>query len=152
MFKWAEQYVTGITFFFVSADDVVKNAESFGLDARYSVSKTVTGTRSHHSLVPVSVDEIKMRRVSADENFSYVFIGLICSSRYRVFLGVNSLQGTGERPLHPRSENAISIISTPAGNLLSKLASIIAIITRLYLSAGVFTHSPTHFRLMRQFD
>ncbi|KAG1678231.1 hypothetical protein GQR58_013489 [Nymphon striatum] len=75
MFKWAEQYVTGITFFFVSADDVVKNAESFGLDARYSVSKTVTGTRSHHSLVPVSVDEIKMRRVSADENFSYVFIG-----------------------------------------------------------------------------
>ncbi|KAG1652092.1 Sorting nexin-13 [Nymphon striatum] len=75
MFKWAEQYVTGITFFFISADDVVKNAESFGLDARYSVSKTVTGTRSHHSFVPVSVDEIQMRRVSADENFSYVFIG-----------------------------------------------------------------------------
>lgn len=56
--------------------DVIENSHSFSLEDRYDNAKTVTGTRSHHSFVPVSEVELQMRRVSEDEQFSAVFVGV----------------------------------------------------------------------------
>ena len=67
LFAWAEKNVHGISFFFVSSEDVRKNEIKFALEERYSAIKTVPGTRSHHCFVPTSTRELQMKRVSADE-------------------------------------------------------------------------------------
>ena len=72
---WADQNIEGIKFFFVSDGDVQKNASRFQLNLRYSLSKTITGTRSHHSFVPISKCQIQMRRLSVDILSDNITIG-----------------------------------------------------------------------------
>jgi hypothetical protein len=63
MFQWACQNIKGITFVFVSANDVEHNEKQYELDLRYSAVKTLSGTRSHHSFIPVSeLDETAVNR------------------------------------------------------------------------------------------
>ena len=75
MFTWANQNIKGIKFFYVSSDDVQANAEQFQLEDRFSSSKTVSGTRSHHSFVPVSSSKLEMRRLSTDDGCTIVTMG-----------------------------------------------------------------------------
>ena len=44
------------------------------LEERYSVIKTIPGTRSHHSFVPISSDSMQMRRISADTVYSVIHL------------------------------------------------------------------------------
>ena len=75
MFTWANENIDGIKFFFVSDDDVQRNANMYQLEKRYSLSKTVSGTRSHHCFVPISEGSLEMRRLSADDVCSTVLLG-----------------------------------------------------------------------------
>jgi len=72
MFSWADQHIDGIKYFFVSSDDVHRNVNRYQLEKRYSMSKTVSGTRSHHSFVPISEGALEMRRLSADGIYTNV--------------------------------------------------------------------------------
>lgn len=75
MFQWADENIDGIKFFFVSDDDVQRNANKCQLEKRYSLSKTVSGTRSHHCFIPTSEGSLEMRRLSADDVCSTVLLG-----------------------------------------------------------------------------
>ena len=70
MFKWSEEHIRGITFLFVTADDVQENTTRFGLEDRYSSAKKIPGIRSHHSFIPLSENELAMRRISSDDMFT----------------------------------------------------------------------------------
>jgi hypothetical protein len=74
MFDWAYQHITGITFFYVSDDDVNANTQRFQLEERYASSKTISGTRSHHSFVPISMHKMEMRRLSTDNLYKTVLM------------------------------------------------------------------------------
>lgn len=75
MFEWADQNIHGIKFIFVSNDDVQSNADKYKLVKRFSSSKTISGTRSHHNFIPVGEGKIEMRRLSNDISCSIVSIG-----------------------------------------------------------------------------
>ena len=62
MFKWCEEHIMGITFLFVTADDVQENSTRFCLEDLYSSAKKTPGIRSHHSFIPLSENELAMRR------------------------------------------------------------------------------------------
>ena len=66
MFEWADKNIEGIKYFYVSNNDVKTNTDAYKLDARFSLSKTICGTRSHHSFVPMSEGKLEMRRLSSD--------------------------------------------------------------------------------------
>ena len=72
MFEWCSQNIKGIQFYFVSTLDIDKHAETYKLEDRYLQSKTVCGTRSHHSFIPVSQYQLEMRRISEDLLFTLV--------------------------------------------------------------------------------
>lgn len=75
MFQWADENKDGIKFFFVSDDDVQRTANKYQLEKRYSLSKTVSGTCSHHCFIPVSEGSLEMWRLSADDVCSTVLLG-----------------------------------------------------------------------------
>jgi hypothetical protein len=74
LFHWAVANIHGIQFFYVSADEIQQHESSLKLEERYSAVKTIPGTRSHHSFVPVSVDTIEMRRISTDNICSVIHL------------------------------------------------------------------------------
>ena len=74
MFTWADQNIDGIKFSFVS-DDVNGNTHLYQLEECYSSSKTVSGTSSHHSFVPISEGALEMRQLSADEECTIISLG-----------------------------------------------------------------------------
>lgn len=51
-FAWAVKNIHGISFFFVSSEDIKQHELRYALEERYSTSKTIPGTRSHHAFVP----------------------------------------------------------------------------------------------------
>ncbi len=65
-FEWAGANIQGVQFFFVSTEDIQSHECVLALEERYSSIKTIPGTRSHHSFVPISADSMQMRRISAD--------------------------------------------------------------------------------------
>ena len=75
MFTGADLHITGIKYIFVSESEVLKNAHHFDLHNRYSECKTVPGTRSHHSFIPINENVVEMRRVSFDEEGQQFVIG-----------------------------------------------------------------------------
>jgi hypothetical protein len=75
MFNWASEHIDGVKFLFVSADDVTDNSVHFDLPSRFASATTVTGTRSHHSFIPVCEVEMTMKRISADSEFTVVTFG-----------------------------------------------------------------------------
>ena len=50
----------------VSTEDIQKHESGLALEERYSSIKTIPGTQSHHSYVPISSDSMQMKRISAD--------------------------------------------------------------------------------------
>ena len=64
LFLWAKANISGIEMLFVSADEIEKCDTV--LKPRLDAAKTIAGTRSHHSFVPVSSNVLQMRRISAD--------------------------------------------------------------------------------------
>ena len=50
----------------VSTEDIQKHESGLALEVRYSSIKTIPGTQSHHSYVPISSDSMQMKRISAD--------------------------------------------------------------------------------------
>ncbi len=64
LFLWAKANISGIEMLFVSADEIEKC--DMVLKPRLVAAKTIAGTRSHHSFVPVSFNVLQMRRISAD--------------------------------------------------------------------------------------
>ena len=72
MFKLCEEHIMGITFLFVTSDDVQENSTRFCLEDHYSSAKTIPGIRSHHSFIPLAENELAMRR----------FLQMICSQRW----------------------------------------------------------------------
>ena len=71
MLKWCEEHIMGITFLFVTADDVQENSTRFCLEDRYSSAKKTSGIRSHHSSIPLSENELTMCGISSDETCFY---------------------------------------------------------------------------------
>lgn len=61
----------GIHFFYISSENVCASCIKFGLDKRYSFGSMTDRTRSH-SFIPVSMNSIKMQRISFDNIFSHV--------------------------------------------------------------------------------
>lgn len=74
MYKWACEHIKGIKFFSVSDEQVQCNTVKYDLDARYASSKTIPGTRSHHSFVPISACKLEMRRLSTDDICSTIIL------------------------------------------------------------------------------
>jgi len=63
---WYKHSWNSLQFFFVSTEDIQKHESGLALEERYSSIKTIPGTRSHHSFVPISSDGMQMKRISAD--------------------------------------------------------------------------------------
>ena len=77
LFEWAVANILGIQFFFVSTEDIQSHESVFALEERYWSIKTIPGTRSHHSFVPISSDSMQMRRISADTVQSVIHLHFI---------------------------------------------------------------------------
>ena len=72
LFTWADTNIHGIKFFFISTDAIKIHESTFALEEHYSAVKTIPGTRSHHSFVPISINSLLMKRISADSIFSTI--------------------------------------------------------------------------------
>ena len=66
LFSWAKANISGIEMLFVSGEEIEKCEKT--LEPRLNASKTIAGTRSHHSIVPISSDSLKIRRISSDKD------------------------------------------------------------------------------------
>ena len=74
MFNWCKDNISGISFIYVSAEDVKKHSELINLEKRYKSASTVPGTRSYHCIIPTSTNELQLKRISADpyhSNFQF---------------------------------------------------------------------------------
>ena len=65
LFSWAKANISGIEMLFVSGEEIEKCEKT--LEPRLNASKTIAGTRSHHSFVPISSHSLKIRRISSDK-------------------------------------------------------------------------------------
>ena len=72
LYKWASENIKGISFRYVSTEDVAQNCEHYGLSERFEAAKKLVKTRSHHCYIPISENELKMKRVSSDASFTQV--------------------------------------------------------------------------------
>ena len=66
MFQWCQDNVSGISFFYVSSEDIHNHVNQFQLDQCYELTKTVPGTRSYHSFIPDGLSKLILRRISKD--------------------------------------------------------------------------------------
>ncbi|XP_065684929.1 uncharacterized protein LOC136097009 [Hydra vulgaris] len=71
MFEYCKKSISGITFVYVSAEEMelVRNK----LTDRLLIATTILGTRSFHQFIPSSHSIIKIKRVSDDDHFSLTF-------------------------------------------------------------------------------
>ena len=73
MFAWA---IGGIKYLYISEKDIAKNFQDFALEERHARCKTIPGTRSHHSFIPICETDLEMKRLSSDvvgNQFSFGF-------------------------------------------------------------------------------
>ena len=61
MFQCATQNTVGITFFYMSDEEVTTHIKLYELEQRYSRCSTVSGTRSHHCFIPQSKSTLVMK-------------------------------------------------------------------------------------------
>ena len=76
MYSWARNNIHGIEFFYVTQNQVQENAIKFKLIERFDACKTIAGIRSHHSFIPCTGNKLEMRRVSSDDIFTIVKLGI----------------------------------------------------------------------------
>ena len=67
LFTWVSTHIHGIHFIWVSKESVLSVSEE--LNERFSVSKTVPGTRENHSFVPVGQTQLEVSRISGVGGF-----------------------------------------------------------------------------------
>jgi len=67
LFDWCTEKINGISFFFVSTTKVDEHAQQ--LEERFKRYSTFPGTRDNHWFVPLSYCEMKIGRVSGDDDF-----------------------------------------------------------------------------------
>ena len=68
--------IAGIKYLYISKKDIAKNFQDFAHEERYARCKTIPGTRSHHSFIPISETVLEMKRLSLDvvgNQFSFGF-------------------------------------------------------------------------------
>jgi len=65
LYEWAQAHIKHVTFFFISKEEVASHRKQ-QLE-RFKHSKTVAGTRSHHSYIPGEHRKLLVKRVSGDE-------------------------------------------------------------------------------------
>lgn len=82
LFEWASANIHGIHFFFLSTEDIQSHESSFALENRYSTVKTIVGTRSHHSFVPLSRETMQMKRISSDSICSIIHLNFPVLERH----------------------------------------------------------------------
>ena len=70
LFSWAKANISGIEMLSVSTEEIEKC--ELVLEPRLDDAKTIAGTRSHHSFVPVSSVSLQIRRISADVDGTFV--------------------------------------------------------------------------------
>ena len=58
--------IAGIEYLYISENDIAKNFPDFAHEEHYARSKTIPGTRSHHSFIPISEPVLEMKRLSLD--------------------------------------------------------------------------------------
>ena len=63
MFAWA---IASIKCLYISEKDNAKNFEDFALEERHARCKTIPGTRSHNSFIPISETVLEMKRLSSN--------------------------------------------------------------------------------------
>lgn len=74
MYEWANGNIENVKFLYVSTEDIRLHETELELEKRYTSAKTVTGTRSHHSYIPIANGKLEMRRISEDVTFSIVSV------------------------------------------------------------------------------
>ena len=73
----------GINLVYVSSENIAHNEIKYNLDERYSKSKTISGTRSHHCFIPLTETSLEIKRLSTYSVGTKVFLGGVhpnCSS------------------------------------------------------------------------
>lgn len=75
LFDWADKHISGIKFFYISAEHILNNEVKYNLEERYSKSKTISGTRSHHCFIPLSESTLEIKRLSTYSVGTKVFLG-----------------------------------------------------------------------------
>ena len=70
MFDWCVKNILGVSFLFVTPEDIEDHCKQFQLDERYLQTKSVSGTRSHHSYIPQSQFKLQMQRISSEQSTS----------------------------------------------------------------------------------
>ena len=65
-FHWCQDNVSGISFFYLSSEDINNHVNQFQLDERYELTKTVPGIRSYHSFIPDGLSKLILRRKCKD--------------------------------------------------------------------------------------
>ena len=74
LFDWCSKNINGVKFFFISSATITEHATL--LKDRFEKQSTMPGTRDNHQFVPLSNTELKVSRVSGDNDFSvYSTIG-----------------------------------------------------------------------------
>ena len=58
--------IAGIKYLYIREKDIAKNLQDFAHEERYARCKTILGTRSHHSFIPISETVLEMKRLSSD--------------------------------------------------------------------------------------
>ena len=68
--------IAGIKYLYINEKDIAKNFQDFAHEERYARCKTIPGTRSHHSFIPISETVLEMKRLSSNvvgNQFSFGF-------------------------------------------------------------------------------
>ena len=68
--------IAGIKYLYICEKDIAKNFQDFAHKVRYARCKTIPGTRSHHSFIPISETVVEINRLSSDvvgNQFSFGF-------------------------------------------------------------------------------
>ena len=58
--------IAGIKYLYINENDIAKNFQDFAHEERYDTCKTIPGTRSLHSFIPISETVLEMKRLSSD--------------------------------------------------------------------------------------
>jgi len=74
LYGWAKEHISGITFYYVSTDDIIQHEARLQLPERYASVKTIPGTRSHHTFIPCNDGTLIMKRISSDELHSRIVL------------------------------------------------------------------------------
>ena len=68
--------IAGIKYLYIIKKDFAKNFQDCAHEERYARCKTIPGTRSHHSFIPISETVLEKKRLSSDvvgNQFSFGF-------------------------------------------------------------------------------